>query len=458
MTTLDNTILNIAIPALEREMKGSPSSLQWTVDGYILARATLLFLGGWLSDRFGRRRCLRIGLVVFTACSVACAAGHSYPQLIVARAAQAAGGALMTPAGMGIIVNTFRDRARRAQAVGFWSATTGISTAAGPVVGGALVESFGWRSVFLVNVPVGLAALAVTTLLPESRNTADEGRSFDYLGQVAMMSALGTLVYALIAAPEAGWGSTLTLLVLAVSATSWTTFIVTELRVRRPMLRLTYFSQPELSGAVVVAVIAFLGLGGFSFLTTIYLQDVRGFSALQAALTMLPATATTLVCAPLAGRMTGRRGARLPAAAACAFMAVSLLAMSALLTPSTPLWLLLLIYSIFGVGSGLVNPPITNAAVSSMPSNVAGVAAATTSTARQVGTSLGVALLGSIVFSIASPFASDPDRREALEASFAHGLHYAFGLAGVMAVGGGLVALWAFHNRPRAELNRLPET
>lgn len=457
MTTLDNTILNIAIPALQREMKGSPGALQWTIDCYVLARSALLFLGGWLSDRVGRRRCLRLGLVVFTACSMACAAGHTFPQLIVARAAQAAGGALMTPAGMGIIVNTFRDRARRAQAVGMWSATTGISTAAGPVVGGVLVQSFGWRSVFLVNVPVGVLALGATIMLPESRNHADDNRRFDFLGQVAIMTALGTLVYALITAPETGWGSPRILAVVAISVAAWAAFVVTELHVRHPMLRLNYFSHRELTGAVLVAVVAFLGLGGFTFLTTIYLQSVRGLSALQAGLAMLPATATTLVCAPLSGRITGRRGPRLPATTACGLMAVSFLALSAVLRPSAPLMLLMLMFSIFGVGIGLVNPPVTNAAVSSIPSHAAGVAAATTSTARQVGTSIGVALLGSIVFSIASPFTSQHSRHTAVEASFTHGLRDAFALAGMMAVGGALVALWAFRRRCGTVLDQVPE-
>jgi EmrB/QacA subfamily drug resistance transporter len=463
MTTLDNTILNVALPSLQHDLSATVSGLQWTVDGYILVRGALLFASGSLGDRYGRRRLFRVGLVVFTAASLACSLAPALGALVAFRGAQAVGGALMTPSTLAIIANTFRDPRQRAQAIGIWSATTGLSTAAGPVLGGLLVSYVGWRSVFWVNVPIGVAALLATRWLGESR--ADRARPLDLPGQGLLAVALGGLIYALIEAPHAGWGTPGVLLPLLVAAGCGAGFVVVELRRRHPMLPLGYFRSPVLVGAVVMAVVAFIALGGFTFFNTLYLQDVRGFSPVEAGLLMLPTTLVTLVFSPLSGWITGNRGARLPATVACGLIAAAMAALALVVTPATAIVTLTGVYLLLGVGMGLANAPITNAAVSSMPPSQAGVAGATTSTARQIGTSLGVAMLGSVIFSVAGPAASrlgegagphggvaaTAAARAAGEA-FTAGLRQGYWVAAALAAGCLVLALVAFRRRQAAQV------
>jgi EmrB/QacA subfamily drug resistance transporter len=443
MTTLDNTILNVAVPSLQRDTNASAAALQWTVESYILVRATLLFISGALSDRYGRRRCFGIGLAVFVAASLACALSANLPELISFRVVQAAGGALMTPASMGIIVNTFTDPRTRAQAVGVWSATTGLSTAAGPVIGGLLVESFGWRSVFYVNVPIGLIALACTRTLRESRS--DRPRPFDIWGQLTIATALATLTYGLISAPTAGWGSLQVAIALALAILSFAGFVVAELATRSPMLDLRYFRNPALVGAVAVAIVAFLAMGGFSYFNSLYLQDVRGFSPTHAALLIMPTTAAALVLSPLSGRVTGARGPRLPVTTACVLTTGAMATLAMVTAAHSALPVLMIGYLALGTGMGLVNPPITNTAVATMPAGQAGVAAATTSTARQVGNLLGVALLGSVVYSAATAaqLGASPLQTDHAHA-FTVGLQRGYGLTAALALLCVVLSLWAF--------------
>lgn len=458
MTTLDNTILNVALPSLQHELSAAVSGLQWTVDGYILVRGALLFATGSLGDRYGRRRMFRLGLIAFTASSLACSLAPSLDALVAFRGAQAVGGALMTPASLAIIANTFPDPRKRAQAIGIWSATTGLSTAAGPVVGGLLVEYVGWRSVFWVNVPIGVVALLATRWLKESRS--DRARPLDLPGQGLLAVALAGLIYALIEAPRSGWGSAGVLLPLVLAAGCGAGFVVVELRRRHPMLPLGYFRNPALVGAVVMAIVAFIALGGFTFFNTLYLQEVRGFSPVEAGLLMLPTTVVTLGFSPLSGWFTGNRGARLPATVACGLIAVAMAALALVVTPHTALPTLIGGYLILGVGMGLANAPITNAAVASMPASQAGVAGATTSTARQIGTSLGVAMLGSVIFSVAGPAAeqlgggagghASTAAATAAGTAFTAGLRHGYLVAAVLSAACLLLALWSFR-RPHAE-------
>nr|WP_239069872.1 MULTISPECIES: MFS transporter [unclassified Streptomyces] len=395
MVSLDNTILNVALPSLQKELHASVSGLQWTIDAYTLVLASLLMLAGSTADRIGRRRVFQTGLVLFTAGSVLCSLAPSLNWLVVFRMVQAVGGSMLNPVAMSIITNTFTDPRERARAIGVWGGVVGVSMAAGPVLGGLLVQTVGWRSIFWINLPVGLLALALTArYVPESR--APKPRRVDPVGQLFVIALLGSLTYAIIEAPDAGWTSALILGCLAVAIGSLAGLLSYERRRVDPLIELGFFRSAPFSGATVIAVSAFAALGGFLFLNTLYLQNTRGLSALDAGLYMLPMAVMCLVFAPLSGRLVGNRGPRLSLVLAGTAMTISG-AMFAALDAESSNTLLFTSYVLFGIGFGLVNAPITNTAVSGMPRSQAGVAAAVASTSRQVGQSLGVAVIGAAI-------------------------------------------------------------
>jgi EmrB/QacA subfamily drug resistance transporter len=391
---LDSTIVNVALPAIHRSLHASLSGLQWTIDAYTLVIASLLMLSGSTADRIGRKRVFMCGLVIFTLGSGLCAAAPTLGLLVAARVLQAIGGSMLNPVAMSIIRNVFEDPRERAQAIGVWGAMVGFSMALGPVLGGGLVDTVGWRAVFLVNLPVGALALALTAIyVPESR--AGRARRIDPIGQLLVIVALATLVYAIIEGPDHGWASPEILSLFVVSIVGFALLAVYELRRRDPLVELRFFRSAPFSGASAIAVCAFAGLGGFLFINTLYLQEVRHLSAFAAGLYTLPIAGVTLVCAPLSGRIVGARGPRLPLlVAGCALILSPLLLTG--LEPDTPRGLLFASYALFGIGFGLVNPPITNTAVSGMPPAQAGVAAAIASTSRQVGQTLGIAVIGAV--------------------------------------------------------------
>jgi EmrB/QacA subfamily drug resistance transporter len=389
---IDVTIVNVALPAIRTDLHASVSQLQWTLDAYTLVLASLLVLGGSTADRFGRARVFRIGLATFSVGSLLCSIAPSAGLLIAARTLQAVGGSMLNPVAMSIIRNTFTDPAERARAIGLWGAVVGLSMALGPVVGGALVEGVGWRAVFWVNVPVGVAAFVLTArFVPESR--APHPRRFDPVGQVLVIVALATLVYGIIEGPTAGWGSPEIVGCFAAAVASVAGLIVYERRRTEPLIELRFFRSAPFSGATAIAVAAFAGFGGFLFLNTLYLQTVRGLSPLDAGLYTLPMAAATVVLSPLSGRLVGRVGSRPSLVAGGLGMTVGSAMLLGLSSSTSDAWLLTA-YVIFGAGFGVLNPPITNTAVSGMPAAQAGVAAALASTSRQVGASLGVALVG----------------------------------------------------------------
>ncbi|MFD4787636.1 MFS transporter [Streptomyces sp. NPDC058459] len=395
IVSLDNTALNVALPSMQRELHATTSGLQWTIDAYTLVLASLLMLAGSTADRIGRRRVFMAGLVIFTAGSLLCSLAPNLELLVVFRMVQAVGGSMLNPVAMSIITNTFTDPRERARAIGVWGAVIGISMAAGPLAGGLLVESVGWRSIFWVNLPVGLAALLLTLrFVPESR--APRPRRPDPVGQVLVIALFGSLTYAIIEAPNASLAQVLPFAALALAALL--ALLIYEHRRTEPLIDLRFFHSAPFSGATGIAVSAFAALGGFLFLSTLYLQNVRGLDALHAGLWMLPMAAPTLLCAPLSGRLVGSRGPRLPLLIAGAAMTASGL-LFALLEAETSDVTLFLGYVLFGVGFGFVNAPITNTAVSGMPRAQAGVAAAVASTSRQLGQTLGVAVIGAVLAS-----------------------------------------------------------
>ncbi len=393
IVSLDNTIVNVALPALGRDLHAPVSGLQWTVDAYTLTLASLLMLAGSTADRVGRRRTFQTGLVIFTAASLLCSLAPSLGWLVAARILQAVGGSMLNPVAMSIITNTFTDRRERAQAIGVWGGVVGVSMALGPVVGGLLTDTVNWRAIFWINVPIGLLALFLTwRYVPESK--APSARRIDPVGQVLVIVLLGTLTYGIIEGPAAG--AAVSAACFAVAAAALAALVVCELRRPEPLIDMRFFRSAPFSGAAVMAVAGFAGLGAFLFLNTLYLQSNRGLSALAAGLCTLPVAVITTIVGPLSGRLVGARGPRAPlvVAGVCLAAAGTLLSQ---VTLTTPLPLLLGIYAVFGVGFGMLNPPITNTAVSGMPLAQAGVASAVASTSRQVGQSLGVAIAGSMV-------------------------------------------------------------
>ncbi|MGD0811029.1 MAG: MFS transporter [Acidimicrobiales bacterium] len=392
---LDVTIVNVALPSIGRSFHAPLSGLQWTVDAYTLVLASLLMLSGSTADRLGRRRTFLIGLVTFSAGSLLCSLAPNLALLIVFRMVQAVGGSMLNPVAMSIITNTFTVPRERAQAIGVWAAVVGVSMALGPVVGGVLVSSVGWRSIFWINIPVGLTAVVLARrYIPESKSPV--ARKLDVPGQLLVITLLSSLTYCIIEAPSRGWSSPVIIGSAGVSAASLAALLVWEHRADTPLIELSFFRSVPFSSAAVIAVAAFAALGGFLFLNTLYLQDVRGLSPLHAGLDTLPMAAMTIVFPPLSGRIVGRRGARAPLVISGIALSASCL-MLVRLSPTTPFSWLFAAYVVFGIGFGFVNAPITNTAVSGMPRAQAGVAAAIASTSRQVGQTLGVAVVGSLV-------------------------------------------------------------
>jgi EmrB/QacA subfamily drug resistance transporter len=392
---LDSTIVNLALPAIRSEFGASVEKLQWTIDAYTLVLASLLMVSGSTADRVGRRRTFQVGLVLFGIGSLLCGFATTVDLLIAFRVLQAIGGSMLNPVAMSIITNTFTDPRERAQAIGVWGGVVGLSMAVGPVVGGSLVDAAGWRFIFWINVPVAVAAVLLTALfVPESRSAVP--RRIDPVGQILVVLLLAGLTYGIIEGRSAGWGSPLIIGCFVVSVAALVTLVYYERRREEPLLEPRFFRSAPFSGATLIAVCGFSALSGFLFLNSLYLQSVRGFSALHAGLLTLPMAAMTVVFAPVSGWLVGHRGPRVPLLVAGSMLTVAGLLLSRL-DLSTSTVTLMVGYLVFGLGFGMLNAPITNAAVSGMPRAQAGVAAAIASTSRQVGASLGVAIAGTVL-------------------------------------------------------------
>jgi EmrB/QacA subfamily drug resistance transporter len=399
MVGLDITAVNVALPSMGRQLDASLSWLQWTVSAYAVVMASLLLVSGSMADRLGRRRTLVMGLSVFSIASLLCSLAPTVELLVAFRVLQGIGASMLNPVAMAIITNTFTDPRERAQAVGVWGAVFGASMALGPLVGGALVSSVGWESIFLMNIPLGLAAIVLTLrFVPESM--AENGRRFDPAGQIMVVVLLASVTYGIIAGPNAGWTSPTILAAFAATAIALLGLLRYEPRRDEPLIDLRFFRSVPFSSSIALAVAAFASFGGFLFLNTLYLQDVRHLSPIEAGITIIPVALMTVILSPVSGRMVGRSGPRKPLIVA----GIALFAACCMLVdvgPSTPFAWLVAAYAVFGIGFGFVNAPITNAAVSGMPREQAGVAAAVATTSRQFGQAIGVAIVGAIVVSSA---------------------------------------------------------
>jgi EmrB/QacA subfamily drug resistance transporter len=395
MVAMDATIVNVALPSIRQDLAASISGLQWVIDAYTMVVASLLMLAGSMADRFGRRRVYQTGMALFVVGSLLCSVAPDIHGLVAFRIVQAVGATMLNPVAMSIIANTFHEPKARARAIGIWGAVAGVAMALGPVIGGALTESIGWRSIFWVNLPVGIATMLLAArFIPESK--APRARRVDPVGQMLVFVILASVTYAVIEGPHSGWSSTTIIGLFATAALSLIALLIYEARHAEPLIDVRFFRSASFSSATLIAVCSFSAFSGFLFLNALYLQEVRGLSAFHTGLCTLPLALATILCSPLSGRLVASHGTRPPLLISGAATAVSALIMTQL-TATTPLSLLLLTYVIFGIGFGMVNAPITNTAVSGMPKAQAGLAAAIASTSRQVGASLGVALAGTIL-------------------------------------------------------------
>jgi len=392
---MDVTIVNVALPAIQRDLHASLSALQWVLDAYTLVIASLLMFSGSMSDRYGRRLVFQVGLALFCAGSLTCSLAHSIGQVILFRAMQGLGASMLNPVALSIIANIFPGPKDRARAVGIWGAVAGISLALGPVLGGALTQTVGWRAIFWVNLPIGITAIFLTDkFVPESK--APRARRFDPVGQSLVIVGLTSITYGIIEGRQSGWTSAFTMSLFATAAISLAVFLVYEPRRTDPLIDLRFFRSVPFSSAAVLGLLAFGCFAGLLFLNALYLQQVRGFSAFGTGLSMLPLALMMVVCSPLSGRMVGSYGPR----PSVVIAGIGFLASTFIFTrlgTDTPISLLMSAYALFGVGLGMVNPAISNSAVAGMPLSQAGVAAAIASTSRQVGSALGVAIAGTVV-------------------------------------------------------------
>ena len=431
MIMLDNTVVNVALPSIQRDLGARLSELEWIVSGYALAFAAFLLTGGKLADLLGRRLVYGAGLVIFAGSSLACALAPSATFLIAARGVQGVGGALMSPAALSIIMATFPPR-QRGTAIGIWVGISATALAAGPLVGGLLTEHAGWSSIFYVNVPIGVAAVAVSYLLiDESRDTSREQRP-DVPGLATSGLGLFALTYALIEGNGHGWTSALILGAFAVAAASLGAFVLLELRQRLPMLDLTLFRSGTFTGANVVVLLVTLALFGVVFFLSLFMQNVLGYSAVEAGAAFLPMTVLVAFVAPLAGRISDRVGSRALMAVGMTIVGTQLLYFSTLDVHSS-YWALVPGMLLGGIGVPSVMTPASAAALSGISNDKAGVGSAVLNSSRQVGGSIGIALMGAIM-------AHEIAGRTTPE-SFTHALSVALVVAAVIAYAGALLAV-----------------
>lgn len=392
IVTMDVTVVNLAIPAIRNALSASEAQMQWVIDVYTLVLASLLLLAGVAGDRYGRRRVFRMGLIGFAVGSLLCSLAPTIGALIAARFVQAIGGSMLNPSALSIISQVFAERAERARALGVWGAVVGASMALGPPLGGVLIETIGWRSVFWVNLPICLVALGMTFLVvPESRSSRNG--PLDLPGQILAMTTLFGVVFTLIEGPYRGWTHPAVLASAAATVVALPTFLHRESRLAEPFLDLRFFRSVPFSAATIITVGTMAAWGAFLLIISLYLQGLRHYSALHAGLLLLPTALGALVFSPLSGRMVAAYGSRPSLVTAGALLSgSSVLLMS--LTPTTPVPLLLVIFAMFSGGFAMTSAPVVSTSLSGMPPDRAGAAAAVNSTAKQVGVSLGVALCG----------------------------------------------------------------
>jgi EmrB/QacA subfamily drug resistance transporter len=399
---VDNTIVNVALPTISRDLSATTSQLQWIVDAYSLVFAGLLLAAGSLGDRFGRKGALQLGMVLFAACSLLAALAQTPAQLIAARAAMGVGAALIFPATLAILTNVFTEPSERAKAIGVWAGVTGLAVALGPVTGGWILEHYSWGAIFLVNLPIAAVALLLgRVLVPTSRDP--EAPRLDPLGLLLSIVGVVTLVWATIEAPTYGWTSATILGAYAFAATVLVAFVFWERRNNQPMLDVRIFSNARFSAASVAVAFAFFALFGFVFLITQYFQVVRGYDTLSAGVHTLPFAVATGIAAPLSARLALRIGTKTVVTAGLVIMGIGFLVASTNDADSAYWGPVVLAMVLIAAGLGLTTAPATEAIMGSLPPGKAGVGSAVNDTTRELGGTLGVAVLGSVFSSFYGP-------------------------------------------------------
>lgn len=394
MIMLDNTVVNVALPSIQRDLGVGLSELEWIVAGYALTFASLMLIGGKLADAYGRRRLFVAGIVVFTIASLACGLSGTGGQLIAARIVQGVGAAMMNPATLSIIAATFPPR-QRGTAVGIWAGVSALALAIGPMVGGLLTDNASWHWVFYVNIPFGILGIIASYLLIDESRDETHVR-LDVPGLLTSALGLFALTYALIEANTYGWGSARIVGAFAVSAVSLAAFIQLERRQRDPMLDLALFRNRTYVGANLVVLLVALAMFGVFFFVSLYMQNILGYSAVQAGASFLPMTLLIIVVAPLAGRASDRVGSRWLMVSGMALVAIQLLYFSQLSVDSSFMTLLPALV-LGGIGMAMTMTPSSAAAIRAVPVDKAGVGSAVLNACRQVGGSLGIAVMGAIM-------------------------------------------------------------
>ena len=439
VVVLDASIVNVALPSIGRDLDIAPNDLSWVVNAYTLFFGGFLLLGGRMADLLGRRRVFMGGLVLFALASLAGGLAQTEMQLIAARAVQGLGAAILSPAALSIVTTTFTEGAERNKALGVWGAVAGSGGAAGVLLGGMLTEWLSWEWVLFVNVPIGIAAAAIApALLAESRDTR-EHRSFDIAGAVSVTAGLALLIYAIVDAESAGWGSTQTIVLLCIAAVLLAAFVAIELRQRAPLVPFSIFRLKTLRASNVVGLLTGMSLFSMFFLLSLYMQQVLGWDALKSGLAYLPLAVTIMISAGIASQLVTKLGFKPVLITGMLFVASGLLWLSQVSVDGSYVGDLLFPMLLAAVGLGFSFVPVTLGAVAGTKEDEAGLASGLINTSQQVGGALGVAILSTIAFANVSEGRPDP-------VALVDGFHDAFLVGTAFAIAGALVAFFAIPN------------
>jgi len=437
MLLLDITIVNVALPAIQRSLDASFSDLQWVVDAYALALATCVLTAGSLADLFGRKRVFLIGVALFTIASTACGAANDPLFLIIARGVQGLGGAMMFATGLALLSQEFHGK-ERGTAFGVWGATIGAAVAIGPLAGGMLTSWLSWRWIFLVNIPIGVAAIILSAKQLHESSDPEHSR-LDPIGLVTLIGGLFCLILALIEGNQQGWSTSWIIGLFVAAGVLLVLFVVSQLGDRTTMVDLTLFRRPAFVGAQTTAFAISSSMFAMFLYLTLFLQNILGLSPLKTGLVFLPLSVVSFVAAPIAGRLSTRVPIRILLAAGLALNAVAMWSMSRV-TPSSGWTVLLPGFLIAGIGIGLVNAPLASTAVSTVRQERAGMASGINNTFRQLGIATGIAALGAVFASKVDPRAFAPHPGIVARASFVSGLHDILLIGAVVAACGAVLA------------------
>jgi len=442
MIMLDNTVVNVALPSIQRDLGSSLSGLEWTINGYTLSFAVLLATGGRLGDIFGRRRAFLIGVVVFAASSAAAGLAPSIGVLVASRVTQGIGGALMMPATLSIVTNAFEPH-ERGRAIGTWAGVSALALAIGPVLGGLLTEHVSWRAIFYINLPVAAAAIAATLFAVKESRDETVGSEVDYPGVATLTAGLTALVLALIEGNSWGWSSPAIVSLLAGSVVMLAVFILIERQVSAPIVDLPLFGNRNFVGTNVIALVVTFAMMSQFFFLALYMQNILGLSPLEAGVRFLPATLMIVGFAPLAGRLTDRIGPRWLIAGGLTLVTGALywLTTVSIGTTYADIWPS---FTLMGLGMAFVMSPMSTAAMNAVAASKAGVASGILSMNRMIGGSLGIAILGAVFQAIAPAGTRDP-------AKFIDAFSTAMWVATAVALVGALTAVITLRGKATAQ-------